>query len=113
MVYSCYAIQIEFITHLKFINTNILCGQSVRDWSEGSRFEPRCRQNIENVLVVGKGSKTPSEHRRGALEQGVEPTNAHIGPYDELATHPGDLPCLNPYVHPPHEGDKDETRLRV
>lgn len=38
-------------------------------------------------------SFAPSEHCQGALEQGPEPTNAHIGPCDELATHPGaDLP---------------------
>lgn len=26
---------------------------------------------------------------QGTLEQGSEPTNAHIGPCDEMATHPG------------------------
>lgn len=30
------------------------------------------------------------------LEQGTRPTNAHIGPCDDLATHPGVEPFLYP-----------------
>lgn len=44
---------------------------------------------MEVILVVGESVRTPSEHCRVALEQGSEPTNARIGPCDELATHPG------------------------
>lgn len=35
-------------------------------------FEPRGRQDME-------GAGSPSEHCRGTLEQGAEPTHAHIG----------------------------------
>lgn len=31
----------------------------------------------------------PSKHRWDTLEEGTEPPNAHMGPYDELATHFG------------------------
>lgn len=60
-------------------------------------------QNMEGVLVVGGGgTRTPSEHYPGTLEQGTEPTNAHIGLCNELVTHPGfDLP--SPIVSPAQE----------
>lgn len=37
---------------------------------------------MEGVLVDGQGT----------LEQVTDPTNAHIGPFDELATHLGMYP---------------------
>lgn len=59
----------------------------------GSRFEPQFRQNMEGHLVVGEGATTTTDHCQGALEQDTEPTNAHIGPCNELAT------CLRLHVH--------------
>lgn len=52
-----------------------------------------------------KGARTPSEPFQGTLKQGTEPTDAHIGSWYELATHPGtDLPSS--IVSPPCERDK-------
>lgn len=36
---------------------------------------------MEDVLVVEGGAKTPSEHRRGTLEQGTESGKAHVEPW--------------------------------
>lgn len=49
----------------------------------GGGFNLGCGQTIEGVLVVGGGDRTPSQHRRGSLEQGTELPNAHIGPWNE------------------------------
>lgn len=45
-----------------------------------------------NVLVIGKGA-------RKSLGQGTKHTNAQIGPFDELTTHPV-LTLPSPIVHP-------------
>lgn len=44
--------------------------------------------------MFGQQGKVPSEDCRGTLEKGTEPTNAQIGPCDELATHPGMDPAF-------------------
>lgn len=45
-----------------------------------------------------------------ALEQGTEPINAHIGPWDELVTHPGDPPFVDPPCDPKRVNvGEDET----
>lgn len=52
----------------------------------------------EGVLVEGGGHRTMSEHRPGPFEQTTKPTNAHMGPRDDLATHPGgDQPSRGPF----------------
>lgn len=49
-------------------------------------------QFCERCCGSRTGARTPSEHCRGILEQGDgTPT---IGPYDELATHPGVYPAF-------------------
>lgn len=55
---------------------------------------------MEDVLVLGGGARTSSEHYRGALEQCTEFTNAHIEPCDELATNPGVDPTFAHYIPP-------------
>lgn len=47
-----------------------------------------------------------SEHYHGTLEQGTEPTNAHIGPSGELRTHPGVGP-----VDPARDPERDQEEL--
>lgn len=63
------------------------------------------------VLVVGGGASTPSEHCPGPLEQGTQPTTAHLGPCWGLILG-GDLP--SPIVEPPREpgGDKVVKKRR-
>lgn len=63
---------------------------------------------MEGVLVEGKGARTPSEQCGGTLEQSAEPTTAHIGPYDELVTHPGVDPS-SPIVYPPRDPERDKV----
>lgn len=41
---------------------------------------------MEGVLVGAGGAGTPSVRRTSTLEQSINPTNAHIGPGDELGT---------------------------
>lgn len=41
------------------------------------------------ILVKGGGARTPSEHCRGTLEEGIEPPYAATGTSDELMTHSG------------------------
>lgn len=47
--------------------TRLRCG--------GFFLEPQGRQNIEGVLVVGEGARTPLAHCPGTFEQGNKPTN--------------------------------------
>ncbi|TWW79831.1 hypothetical protein D4764_10G0008610 [Takifugu flavidus] len=55
-----------------------------------------------------EGAKTSLQHCGGTHEQGIEPTNGHIGPCDELATHPGvDLPSHMGY--PPRDPERDKV----
>lgn len=63
-----------------------------------------------SVLVAGGGASTPSDHCRGALEQGIEPANAQIGYCNELATYRGvDLcPCMHPPCDP-KSSSEDKT----
>lgn len=35
---------------------------------------------MEGIRVVGGSARTPSEHRRGTLEQGAKAPNAHTDP---------------------------------
>lgn len=64
---------------------------SPRNWNlHSTTFEnwfqaPVCTKPGRRTVAVG-GAKTPSEHRWGTLEQGIDPPNAHR---DELATHSG------------------------
>lgn len=75
---------------------------------EGSWVESEGRQNVGSVLVVGGDASTPSEHCSGTLEQGTEPKDAHIGPCDELVSHPGvDLPLTS--MSPPHDPKRDKV----
>lgn len=58
------------------------------------------------LLVQAPGTslpttRTPPDHYRGTPEQRTKPTNAHIGPSDELATHLGVDPVFA-HVQPPH-----------
>lgn len=78
-------------------------------WEVGWGVEgPRERQNVGSVLVVRGDARTPSEHCSGTLEQGTEPKNAHIGPCDELVSHPGvDLPLTS--KSPPHDPKRDKV----
>lgn len=46
-------------------------------------------KNMEGVLVIMGGARTPSETCLGTLEQGTEPKNALVGPCNEPATPPG------------------------
>lgn len=62
-----------------------------RCWeAEGSRFKSRCGRHLADVLVVRGGARTPSQHHRGALEQGTKPPNPPIGCDD----HPGLYPTF-------------------
>lgn len=55
---------------------------------------------MKAILIIEKGSTTPSEHCPGTCEKGTKFTNAHIGRCNELATHPAvDLP--SPCEYPP------------
>lgn len=49
--------------------TNEEVARSVGDWAEKD-FKRWCGQIMKGILVVGGHSRTPSEHRRGTLEQG-------------------------------------------
>lgn len=58
------------------------------------------------LLVQAPGTpppttRTPPDHYRGTPEQRTKPTNAHIGPSDELTTHLGVDPVFA-HVQPPH-----------
>lgn len=44
---------------------------------------------MKAVLLVGLGTRTSLEYCRSTFMQGAEYINAHIGPCDERATHPG------------------------
>lgn len=57
---------------------------SLGGWkTEGPWFKPRWGQNIGGVLVVREGSRTPSDHSWGAIQQGTKPTNAQmLRPHD-------------------------------
>lgn len=57
-----------------------------------------CAQQVEGFLVPvlvwtihvrcrRSGCRTPSKHSLGILKQGTKPSNAHIGPCNELDTH--------------------------
>lgn len=81
-----------------------LLGAGLR--TEGSWFEPQGRQNTAGVLVAGR-CQVPSEHCPSALELGTEPTNAHIGTFDELATHP-EVNLPSP-VSPPRDPERDKA----
>lgn len=48
---------------------------------------------MESVLVARKRARTPFEHCRGTLKQGMEPLNAYVGLCDELLTHSGAFPA--------------------
>lgn len=70
--------------------------QSVVDWAEKLRCscsQCRCRQDLQGVLVIGEGARTPCQH----LEQGSKPSNAHIGP---AMSWRHTLACLHPYIAP-------------
>lgn len=43
---------------------------------------------MEDVLVVGRDARTPSEQCQCTHEQGTEPTMDHIGSFEKLATCP-------------------------
>lgn len=75
---------------------------------EGSWGESEDRQGFGSVLLVGGDARTPLEHCSGTLEQVTEPKNAHIGPCDELLSHPGlDLPLTT--MSPPHDPQRDKV----
>lgn len=74
--------------------------------------------SYEKFVDIGRGVSTPSEHRRGILEQGTEPLNPKIGPCGELTSHP--WVCLAQLkaavtgsgLSHPHQNDPSYFRLR-
>lgn len=47
------------------------------------------------------------EHFQGTIKQVTKPTNARIGPCDELASHP-EVHLLLSIVYPPHDPDRNK-----
>lgn len=58
-----------------------------------------------------QGAGSPSVHCRGTFEQGNEPSNAHIGPCDELAANPGMHPAVADVLSPVTQEGKGECSL--
>lgn len=52
---------------------------------------------VQTKKFLSVGPRTPPEQCRGSLEQDTELTNSHIGPWDELETHPQGT-CIHPYA---------------
>lgn len=61
---------------------------------------------MEGLLAMGEGARTPSGHGQGTFEQVTDPTEAHIGPCGEQATHLGVYP---PFAHCAPSAKRDKA----